>query len=84
MGGCATQIFTNVTQQRFNCLVAKAAAAGITINGNSGQATQSGVTIRWAFDPVAQTLEFQCMSAPFLVPCGIINSKVHDLVDSCP
>ncbi len=84
MAACATQTFSGVTQARFECLVEKANAAGISISGNSGQASQNGIAIRWLFDPAAQTLELQCMDSPFFISCGMLNSRIHDLVDSCP
>jgi hypothetical protein len=83
MGSCATQSFTNVSSDQFACLVAKANAAGIEISGNAGNASKDGITIQWKFDPGTNTLTIQCTSSPFLVPCGTINSKIHDLVDSC-
>jgi hypothetical protein len=84
MSACATQTFQNFTQARFNCLVQKAASSGIVIGGNEGQASQDGLTLRWKFDPVNQTLDVQCMDAPFFLQCGTINGKIHDLLDSCP
>ena len=85
MAACATQTFNGITQARFNCLVLKAkATTGIEITGNSGSASKNGITIRWQFDPVGKTLELQCTDSPVLVPCGVINGKIHDLVDGCP
>jgi hypothetical protein len=81
---CATQTFTGVSQARFNCLVQKAQGEGINITGNIGQVTSDGLTIRWSFNPVAQTLELQCMGKPFFLSCGIVNGKLHDAVDECP
>lgn len=83
MSSCATQSFSNITLDRFNCLVTKAKAAGINISGYSGSVSQDGITIAWTFEPTANTLSIQCTSAPFFVPCGTVNSKIHDLVDSC-
>ncbi len=84
MAPCATQVFQNITDLRYNCLVQKAAEPGITITGNAGQASMHGITIRWKFDPAARTLELQCMNAPFYAPCGTVNNRIHELVDSCP
>ena len=82
---CETQTFTGITQARFNCLVQKAAqTSGIAISGNTGSADKDGITIRWQFDPVAQTLELQCTESPFFVPCGTINAQIHNLVNGCP
>jgi hypothetical protein len=84
MSACATQTFTGITQARFNCLVQKAQANGISISGNVGQDTKDGITIRWKFDPAGQTLELQCMSSPFFISCGMVNSQIHQIVDGCP
>lgn len=81
MAGCATQTFTNVTQQKFAQLLVAAQAQGINIAGNTGSASKDGITISWDFDPGQQVLTIQCTSAPFFVSCGTINSKIHDLVD---
>jgi len=83
MSSCATQSFSNITLDQFNCLVTKAKDAGINISGNSGSVSQDGITIAWTFEPAANTLSIQCTSAPFFVSCGTINSKIHDLVDAC-
>jgi len=80
---CVEQNFTGFTPERFDCLVQKAEAAGIDITGNSGTASRDGIEITWNFDPTAQTLIIQCIAAPPLVPCGMINTKIRSLVDSC-
>jgi hypothetical protein len=87
MSSCATQTFSGITPARFQCLTQKAqAATGIKITGNSGEASKDGVEIRWLYDPAGQTLELQCTKAPapIFISCGIINGKIHDLVNSCP
>jgi hypothetical protein len=84
MSSCATQTFTGISQSRFDCLVSKAKAAGITIAGNVGEASKDGITISWLYDPGQETLALQCTSAPFFLSCGAINGKIHDLVDECP
>jgi len=84
MSDCATQTFQNFTPARFNCLVQKAAGSGIVIGGNQGQASKDGITLSWKFDPTNQTLDIQCLAAPFFLSCGTINGKIHDLIDSCP
>jgi hypothetical protein len=83
MGNCAAQLFENITNEQFTCILGKAQAAGINITGNAGTASADGITIVWNFDSAAQTLSIQCTAAPFLVPCGTINSRIHDIVDSC-
>ena len=80
---CAKQTFTGVSQDQFDCLAKQAVANGLPISGNGGEATKSGFTISWKYDPTSQILEIECLSAPFLVPCSIVNGKIHDLVDQC-
>lgn len=88
MAACAAQVFSGITQERFNCLVQKAAASGITIDGNQGHTVIKhglvSVQISWNFDAVSQTLTLLYLSPSFLAPCDKVNGMLHDLVDSCP
>jgi hypothetical protein len=88
MSACAAQVFSGVSQQRFDCLVQQAATAGITINANQGQAVvKHGIVsaqIAWNYDPAAQTLTLQYLNPGFLAPCSTVNGMLHDLVSSCP
>jgi hypothetical protein len=85
---CATQVFDNVTQKRFNSLVQKAAASGITINRNQGQTVVKhglvSAQISWSFDALSQTLTLQYLNPGFLAGCDTINGMLDDLVNSCP
>jgi hypothetical protein len=81
---CAAQVFSGITASRFQCLIAKAAANGIEISGNSGSASKDGITIAWNFDPDAGSLTLQCTDSPIFMPCGVINGKLEQLVESCP
>ncbi len=83
MSACAVQTFQTVTQAHFDCLVQKASGWGIIISGIEGQSSKDGITVRWKFDPASQTLELQCLDSPFFLSCGLINNRIHDLVDSC-
>jgi hypothetical protein len=80
---CAAQVFSAVTTEQFSCIVAKAAAAGISITGNAGEMSKSGFKVQWQFDPAASTLTIQCIDHPFFVSCGTVNSRVHDIVEAC-
>jgi len=84
MSSCATQTFTGITENRFNCLTQAAQNAGITISGNTGEASKAGITIRWQYDPATQILELQCTEAPFFAPCATVNARLQGLVDGCP
>jgi len=88
MAACAAQVFSGVTQARFDCLKQTAATHGIVIGGNQGQTVVNhGIvhaTISWNYDPAAQTLTLQYLNPGFLAPCDKVNGMLHDLVDSCP
>ena len=88
MAACAAQVFSGITQARFDCLVQTASANGIAINGNQGTAVVNhgivSVRISWSYDPNAQTLTLQHLNPGFLAPCDKVNGMLHDLVDSCP
>ena len=83
MSACASQGFDGITSTVWTCIVQQVASYGITISGNSGEQTKDGFTVRWDYDPNAQTLQIQCMDSPWWAPCSTINGKIHELVDGC-
>lgn len=88
MAACAAQVFSGITQARFDCLVQTASPHGIVIGGNQGQTVvHHGIvnaTISWDYDPATQTLTLQYLNPSFLAPCDKVNGMLHDLVESCP
>jgi len=80
---CTKQTFSSVTQAQFDCLLKKAAENNLPMNGFSGKASQSGFTVSWTYNAANQTLDIQCLEAPFLVPCSVINGRIHDMVEGC-
>ena len=88
MAACAAQVFSGITQARFDCLVKTASAHKIAISGNQGEVKVDhgivSVRIRWDYDPVAETLTLQYLNPHFLAKCDEVNGMLHDLVDSCP
>ena len=83
MAPCVKQTFLAITPDQFNCLIARATANGLPINGNSGQASANGFTLSWTYNPAAQMLDIQCLSSPPLVPCAMINLKIKGLIAEC-
>lgn len=81
MAACATQTFSNVSPTAWSCITSKAAAQGLTISSNSGTISESGITIDYAYNPSAQTLQLTCTSKPFFISCGTVNGKIHELID---
>jgi hypothetical protein len=83
MAPCAAQVFNNLTQDQFNCLAAKAKAAGLPISGNSGTVSKLGAKVTWTYDPTAQQLTIQVLQTPIFMGCGDVNSKIHGIVETC-
>lgn len=84
MAACPTQTFPDFTQDRFDRLVQAAAGIGVLISGTEGQTSYSGLTVRWKFDAASQSLDLQWMDAPPFLPCGVIDSKLQEMVTRCP
>jgi hypothetical protein len=83
MSACAMLSYNNVTPAAWQCGVAKAAGYGITISSNSGSVTEKGFTVKWNYNPAAQTCTLQCTDSPWIVPCSLINGTINDAVESC-
>jgi hypothetical protein len=82
MTQCAAQVFGNIPPNKWLSLQQKAAADNIALTGDSGETTQQGFTFSWSYDAASSSLTIQCLNHPFWAPCGSINGKIHDLVDS--
>ncbi len=85
MAECQEQGFSGITSEHFAFFLSKAEQLGIpglAGQGNSGEASHSGVTIRWSYDPEGQVLKVQCTKSPMLLPCSLINSKIQEAVAS--
>lgn len=76
----AAQRFEGITPEQYARLVAKAKAAGIDLNGNSGTASKYGVEVAWNYVPEAQELTLQCLKTPFFVSAADVDAKIQTLV----
>ncbi|HEX6459299.1 MAG TPA: hypothetical protein VF032_10320 [Thermoleophilaceae bacterium] len=56
---------------------------GISIDTERGEQAHRGFTLAWTYEPSAQTLEIQCRAKPFLIPCGVVNSRIDSLAERC-
>lgn len=79
---CAAQVFSGVNADQFCALQAKANGQGLAITGNQGSVSHSGVTVEYSYDSTAETLTLTCTGKPFIASCGMVNSRLHDLVES--
>ncbi len=85
MAGCDEQVFSGVRAEHVAKFLQKGTEFGIgglQNPGNSGEASHSGFSLRWRFDPEQGTLAVQCTQSPMFVPCALINGKIRQAVDS--
>lgn len=83
MGACAMQSFNNVTAEVWQCGINAAKQYGVNITSNKGQATKSGFTVAWNYDPNTEICQLQCTDSPWIVPCSVINSQIDHAVNGC-
>jgi hypothetical protein len=55
---------------------------GVDIESDRGEASKGGFALSWTYEPSDQTLEIQCVTKPFLVPCGVVNKRINDAAES--
>jgi hypothetical protein len=80
MAHSSPQVFSGITTEQFAKLTAKAQAAGIDLNGNSGKASKFGVEVAWNYAPETKELTLQCLSTPFFVKPADVDAKIKALV----
>jgi len=74
------QLFSGITPRQFSLLAAKARAAGIGLDGNSGTASRYGVEVAWNYVPETLELTLHCLRAPFFVKVEDVNARMRALV----
>jgi len=84
---CKPITFPGITRERFEAIRARlveqaSGHASVEIVGDTGTATGSGVTVHWVYIEPLQQLTLQCASKPFIVPEGVIASKLRDFVEA--
>ncbi len=80
MGQSEPQTFQSITPEQFARMVAKARAAGIDLNGNSGTASKMGVEVTWNYVPDSQELKIQCLKAPFFMSTRDVDARIKSMV----
>lgn len=73
-------IFSGIAPDHFAALSAKAVAAGINLNGNSGTATKHGVQVRWNYDPDVRQLTLEVLKTPFFISPADVYARLAALV----
>lgn len=75
------QVFSNITPEHYAALVQKASAAGISLAGNSGTASNFGVEVKWNYSPESRGLSFQVLSTPFFLNAESVNARIKAMVE---
>jgi hypothetical protein len=83
MSACDAKVFQNITQARFDCLVAKAKAANFHIEGTSGTVSKSGAKVTYNYDPAAKQLTIQCIDKPWIVSCDFVYAQLVPFINGC-
>ncbi len=78
----APQVFKGITPVQYAELVARANAAGLAINGNSGTQSRFGVEITWNYAPESSELTIHCLKKPFFMTADDVDAKIRSLVSS--
>jgi hypothetical protein len=77
------QTFNNVTPAAWrSAKQAVAAKFGVQIATDSGSVNSDGFTVYWHYDAGTGTLSIQCTDSPFFIPCSMINSEIHEMVEA--
>jgi plastocyanin len=76
-------IYTGITPAWLASIEAEAQQQlGITIDGNEGSATKSGITISWVYDPAELTLTVGDTHKPWFISESKIDEELTALVNS--
>jgi len=73
--------FSDFAPEQFATLCAKARAAGIELDGNSGTASKYGVEVRWNYDPTSGQLVLEVLKTPFFIGASDVYDKLQSLVE---
>ena len=83
MSACAMQTFNNVTPAAWESAKQVVATKfGVQISTDSGTVSSDGFTVHWNYDAQTEILSIQCTDSPIFIPCSVINSEIHDMVEA--
>jgi hypothetical protein len=77
---CPAITLTGITTEKYQTLLAKAAAQGLELAGPSGSTGFQGMQFTWNYDAASDALTIQCIEKPIFVPCGMIESRIRGLM----
>jgi len=74
--------FRGITRAIFARLRKKATQNGIPVVRPRGEAVKDGVKIEWKYDPNAELLEVECVSAPFWIDAAHVNRRLSQEIEA--
>jgi hypothetical protein len=77
---CPAITLTGITTEKYQTLLAKAAAQGLELAGPSGSTGFQGMQFTWNYDAASDSLTIQCTDKPIFVPCSMIESRIRSLM----
>ncbi len=83
MAGCEAVTVPGFTRAHLVSFLeqgARIGLPGLVGQGDRGEASHSGVTVRWDFDEPRGVLTIQCTKSPMLLPCSMINTRIKEML----
>jgi len=75
---CPEITIEEIPQDLYAKLLAEATAAGAIFEGSFAKI--EGLSFDWNYDPSAQVLHITCLKKPFFASCGVVESRIRELV----
>lgn len=80
MSTCPTQIFSNISREKWGRVQSKASQNNIILSGDAGEVSEQGFTFSWRYESGSESLTIQCLKHPFWATCDAVNGKVNELI----
>lgn len=71
---------TDLDKPGFDNLVARAAAAGLELTGQSGSVQMKGVTVAYDYEPESKWAILRVVKKPLLYPMGTVLKKIEEAI----
>ena len=76
---CPEISLEEIDKDLYGRLLYEATAAGAEFDGT--KACIEGLEFDWNYDEATQTLNITCTKKPFYASCGVVESKIRELVE---
>lgn len=80
MSACPPMTFAEISEEKYQALLATAQAQGLALVGIHGDTTYQGLDFTWHYDAPTQCLTIHCTGKPIFVPCSMIESRIRALI----